>query len=61
VSAVAAPFVLVVEDEPRLAKLVADYLRAAGMEVAEVVHEALIRRWGQLQSWIEADRGFRTW
>ncbi|HNS50858.1 MAG TPA: BTAD domain-containing putative transcriptional regulator [Anaerolineae bacterium] len=34
---------------------------AAGMEVAEVVHEALIRRWGQLQSWIEADRGFRTW
>ncbi len=33
-SAVAAPFVLVVEDEPRLAKLVADYLRAAGMEVA---------------------------
>jgi len=33
-SAVAAPFVLVVEDEPRLARLVADYLRAAGMEVA---------------------------
>lgn len=28
------PFVLVVEDEPRLAALVADYLKAAGMEAA---------------------------
>ena len=33
-SVVTEPFVLVVEDEPRLARLVADYLRAAGMEVA---------------------------
>jgi two-component system response regulator BaeR len=29
-----APYVLVVEDEPRLSQLLADYLRAAGMEAA---------------------------
>lgn len=32
-----------------------------GRETVEVVHEALIRRWGQLRQWIEADRAFRTW
>ncbi|NIV29840.1 MAG: hypothetical protein GWN58_10140 [Anaerolineae bacterium] len=34
---------------------------AAGLETEEVVHEALIRGWGQLQAWLEADRAFRTW
>ena len=34
---------------------------AAGIEMAEVVHEALIRSWGQLQAWMEADRAFRVW
>lgn len=33
----------------------------AGLETVEVVHEALIRGWGQLQAWLEADRAFRTW
>jgi WD40 repeat protein/DNA-binding SARP family transcriptional activator len=32
-----------------------------GNETVEVVHEALIGRWGQLQAWIDADRAFRTW
>ena len=34
---------------------------ATGVETVEVVHEALIRGWGQLQGWMEADRAFRTW
>jgi WD40 repeat protein/DNA-binding SARP family transcriptional activator len=34
---------------------------AAGVETVEVVHEALIPGWGQLQDWMEADRTFRTW
>lgn len=33
----------------------------AGSEAAEVVHEVLIRDWGQLQGWMAADRTFRTW
>jgi hypothetical protein len=34
---------------------------AAGAETVELVHEALIGSWKRLQSWIEADRTFRTW
>ncbi|MEA5546439.1 tetratricopeptide repeat protein [Limnoraphis robusta CCNP1324] len=30
-------------------------------ETVEVVHEALIRNWGQLRQWMETDREFRTW
>jgi hypothetical protein len=30
-------------------------------ETVEVVHEALIRNWGQLRKWMEVDREFRTW
>ncbi|NEQ75682.1 MAG: hypothetical protein F6K23_23135, partial [Okeania sp. SIO2C9] len=30
-------------------------------ETVEVVHEALIRNWGQLREWMEVDREFRTW
>jgi len=30
-------------------------------ETVEVVHEALIRKWGHLRDWIEADRAFRSW
>ena len=26
-----------------------------------MVHEALIRSWGQLQAWMAEDRAFRTW
>ena len=32
-----------------------------GQETAEVVHEALIRTWGQLRGWMQADRTFRAW
>lgn len=32
-----------------------------GNETVEVVHEALIGRWGQLQAWMNANRAFRTW
>jgi WD40 repeat protein/DNA-binding SARP family transcriptional activator len=34
---------------------------AAGIETVELVHEALIQGWGQLQDWMKADRAFRTW
>ncbi len=33
----------------------------AGVEMVEVVHEALIQRWDKLREWIESDRAFRTW
>ena len=32
-----------------------------GNETAEVVHEALLRAWGQLRSWLDAERPFRSW
>jgi WD40 repeat protein len=34
---------------------------AQGRETAEVVHEALIQKWGRFQEWMEADRSFRSW
>ena len=34
---------------------------AEGRETVEVVHEALIRGWGLLQKWMNADRAFRVW
>ena len=33
----------------------------SGVDTVEVVHEALIQRWGKLQDWMQADRLFRTW
>jgi WD40 repeat protein len=33
----------------------------AGVDTVEVIHEALIQRWGRFREWIEADRTFRTW
>jgi hypothetical protein len=32
---------------------------AQGRETAEVVHEALIQKWGRFQEWMESDRSFR--
>jgi hypothetical protein len=32
-----------------------------GNETAEVVHEALLRGWDQLRSWLDAERPFRSW
>jgi WD40 repeat protein len=34
---------------------------AQGRETAEVVHEALIQKWGRFQEWMGADRAFRAW
>ena len=34
---------------------------AQQQETVEVVHEALIRNWGQLRAWMENDREFRVW
>jgi WD40 repeat protein/DNA-binding SARP family transcriptional activator len=33
----------------------------SGVEIVEIVHEALIGNWERLQGWIENDRAFRTW
>ena len=33
----------------------------AQMETVEVVHEALIRNWGELRGWMDTDRVFRAW
>jgi WD40 repeat protein/DNA-binding SARP family transcriptional activator len=34
---------------------------AQGRETAEVVHEALIQKWGRFQEWMDTDRAFREW
>ncbi len=34
---------------------------AEGRQTAEVVHEALIQKWGQYREWMNADRAFRAW
>jgi hypothetical protein len=34
---------------------------AQGHETAEVVHEALIQKWGRFQEWMDSDRAFRAW
>ncbi|NJM74128.1 MAG: WD40 repeat domain-containing protein [Scytonema sp. RU_4_4] len=31
------------------------------IETVEIVHEALIREWGRLREWVNANREFRTW
>ena len=33
----------------------------SGDETVEVVHEALIQRWGYLREWMQEDRAFRMW
>ncbi|MEW5960375.1 MAG: BTAD domain-containing putative transcriptional regulator [Chloroflexota bacterium] len=43
------------------ARLIVTNQDLEGQETAEVVHEALTRNWAQLQSWMAADRAFRTW
>ncbi|MBV7333108.1 hypothetical protein KFU94_33730 [Chloroflexi bacterium TSY] len=43
------------------ARLVVTGQNADGQETVEVVHEALLRSWGQLRSWMETDREFRVW
>ncbi len=42
-------------------RLVVTSQNSANQETVEVVHEALIRNWGELRQWIENDRSFRVW
>lgn len=48
---------------PRLAdaRLIVSGRDPAGNETVEIVHEALIRSWGQLGHWMAQDRDFRVW
>ncbi|WP_063800834.1 nSTAND1 domain-containing NTPase [Mastigocoleus testarum] len=41
--------------------VVTGYDEKTGLETVEIVHEALIRNWGQLQEWMQQDRDFRFW
>jgi WD40 repeat protein len=41
--------------------VVTDRTESAGFETVEIVHEALIRSWGRLHKWMEADGDFRRW
>ncbi|MDM8518432.1 adenylate/guanylate cyclase domain-containing protein [Anaerolineales bacterium HSG6] len=43
------------------ARLVVTNIDPDNQEVVEVVHEALIRNWGQLHVWLNEDRVFRSW
>ncbi|NEQ24751.1 MAG: hypothetical protein F6K28_37745 [Microcoleus sp. SIO2G3] len=40
--------------------VVTGYDEATGNETVEIVHEALIQKWGHLRQWLELDRDFRT-
>jgi WD40 repeat protein len=51
---------------PVLARLAASRLvvigrTAAGEEIADLAHQALIRQWPRLRDWLAADRDFRLW
>ena len=42
----------------RCRRLVVTGSDAQGREIAEVVHEALIQKWGRFCEWMDADRAF---
>ncbi len=43
------------------ARLVVTSRNGTSQETVEVVHEALIRNWGELRGWMDTDRVFRAW
>ncbi|NER20383.1 MAG: hypothetical protein F6J96_06610 [Symploca sp. SIO1C2] len=43
------------------ARLVVTSRNGSDQETVEVVHEALIRNWDELQAWMNTDRVFRAW
>jgi WD40 repeat protein len=43
------------------ARLVVTSRNATSQETVEVVHEALIRNWGELREWMNTNRDFRAW
>ncbi|MFS0518590.1 WD40 repeat domain-containing protein, partial [Nostoc sp. UIC 10607] len=42
-------------------RLVVTSRNAAEQETVEIVHEAMIRHWGELRQWMVVDRDFRAW
>ena len=52
------PLVKTLADE-RL--LVTSHVTGSAEKTVEVSHEALIRQWGQLKSWVDGDRQFLAW
>ncbi|MGD1806705.1 tetratricopeptide repeat protein, partial [Dapis sp. BLCC M126] len=42
-------------------RLVVTSQNVANQETVEVVHEALIRNWGEFRQWMKEDRSFRVW
>ncbi|MCB0210062.1 MAG: hypothetical protein KDJ52_12070 [Anaerolineae bacterium] len=42
-------------------RLIVTNRNASGVDIAEIVHEALIHSWVRLDHWMEADRTFRAW
>lgn len=51
------PFVIQLAED----RLVVTGQNSSGEEVAEVVHEALIKNWNRMQVWMKEDREFRIW
>ncbi|MEG3974940.1 hypothetical protein QT970_10005 [Microcoleus sp. herbarium8] len=49
------------DQEKKLPLLVTGRNENTGEQTVEVVHEALIREWEELQGWINYDRAFLTW
>lgn len=41
--------------------LVTTYDAQSKQEMVDIIHDALLREWGQLRQWIEKDRKFLTW
>ena len=41
--------------------LVTDRDLQSNEETVEIIHDALLREWGQLQEWLDKDRSFLTW
>jgi hypothetical protein len=46
----------------QVVRLLADArLLVTGQETAELIHDALMREWGQLRGWLQEDRPFLAW
>jgi WD40 repeat protein len=41
--------------------LITFFDQESGLEIVDIIHEALIREWGRLQQWLNEDRRFLLW
>ena len=41
--------------------LTTSFDKKSGQEIVDIIHDALIREWGQLQQWLKEDRVFLLW